>query len=52
MLQVMFCCQTFMQLLATSISVKEQRKERGVKKQQGHSWVKLNNQVHTCVMDN
>ncbi len=52
MLQVMFCCQTSMLLLATSISVKQQRKERGVKKQQGHTWVKLNNQVHTCVMDN
>jgi pentatricopeptide repeat protein len=43
MLQVMFCCQTSMLLLPTSISVKQQRKKKGVKKQQGHTWVKLNN---------
>jgi len=52
MLLVMCCCQTSMLLLATGVSenVEQQRKERGVKKQLGHTWIEVNNEVHTFVV--
>ncbi len=34
-----------------SKNVEWQRKERGVKKQQGHTWIEVNNEVHTFVLD-
>jgi hypothetical protein len=37
-----------MLLLATGIS-KQQRKERGVEKQLGSTWIELNNQMHICM---
>jgi hypothetical protein len=33
-------------------NVKQQRKERGVKKQLGCTWLEVNNEVHTFVVDN
>jgi hypothetical protein len=33
-------------------NVKQQRKERGVKKQLGCTWIEVNNEVHTFVVDN
>ncbi len=50
MLLLMCYHQTFMLLLATGIS-KQQRKERGVEKQLGSTWIKLNNQVHVFVVE-
>jgi hypothetical protein len=34
-----------------SENVEQQRKERGVKKQPGRTWIKVNNEVHTFVVD-
>ncbi len=31
--------------------VEWQRKERGVKRKLGHNWIKVDNQVHTFVVD-
>jgi len=50
MLLLMCYYQTFMLLVATGIS-KQQRKERGVEKQLGSTWIKLNYQVHVFVVD-
>jgi DNA-binding GntR family transcriptional regulator len=33
-------------------NVEQQRKERGVKKQKGCTWIELNNEVHTFVVHN
>jgi hypothetical protein len=48
-----FCYQISMLLLITGISedVEWQRKERGVKKQQGPTWIEKNNEVHTFVVE-
>ncbi len=49
---VMCCCQTSMLLLATGISVRIwQRKEKGVKKQPGCTWIEVNNKVHRFVVE-
>ncbi len=31
--------------------VEQQRKERGVKRQPGHTWIEVDNKVHTSVVD-
>jgi len=47
------CCYQISMLLITGISedVEWQRKERGVKKQQGPTWIEKNNEVHTFVVE-
>ncbi|CAK9198006.1 unnamed protein product [Sphagnum troendelagicum] len=32
-------------------TIEQQRKEKGVKKQPGHTWIEVNNEVHTFVVD-
>jgi hypothetical protein len=51
--QVMCCYQISMLLLIRGISedVEWQRKERGVKKQQGPTWIEKNNEVCTFVVE-
>jgi hypothetical protein len=46
--------QVIMLLLAIGIScenVEQQKKERGVKKQLCCTWIEVNNEVHTFVVD-
>jgi hypothetical protein len=48
------CYETLMLPLAMGISVRMfewQRKEKGVKKQLGHTWIEVNNEVYTFVVD-
>jgi len=53
MLLVMYCCETSTLLLATciSVSVELQRKEKGAKKRPGCTWIEVNNEVHTFVVE-
>jgi hypothetical protein len=34
-----------------SRNVERQRKERGMKKQSGRTWIEVNNELHTFVVD-
>jgi hypothetical protein len=46
--------KTCMLLLATGISVRmfeRQRKERGMKKESSRTWIEVNNELHTFVVD-
>ncbi len=51
--RIMCCYQVSMLLLITGISedVERQRKERGVKKQQGPTRIEKNNEVYTFVVE-
>jgi pentatricopeptide repeat protein len=53
MLQAMCCYQTYMLLLATRIVIRmfNSRERNEVKKQPGHTWIEVNNEVHTSVVN-
>ncbi|CAM6075065.1 unnamed protein product [Sphagnum tenellum] len=53
MLLVMGCCQTSMLLLATDITVRmlnSRERKKGARKQPGCTWIEVNNEVHTFVV--
>jgi hypothetical protein len=54
--QAMCCYQTSMLLLTSEMDLKEnnsttERKDRGVKKQPGCTWIEVNNEMYTFIVD-